>query len=140
LRKCGKYVLYLIGILITVYAIAAMENYIVSYRNSDFKYNVFYIVVSIVLAAAVGVILGMEGFIKETRKSGSWKISWDRLIMMCVPAALFSTYLVLFSKNLLSEFIVQNFVLILAKNSIFTYLIFAIILGHEMIGSFYKDI
>ncbi|MEY7999851.1 hypothetical protein AB8U03_06530 [Clostridium sp. Mt-5] len=139
MKRYKAYLSYLIGILLIVYVIVSMENVIISYRNANFKYNNLYIIISVILAAMIGVILGLERFAEEIKKPGIWKINWGKVIIICLPMTAFSIYLILYFENLLPYFIVQNFVLILSTNSVFTYLIFGIILGHGIIGSFYKS-
>ncbi|MDF2588527.1 MAG: hypothetical protein K0S41_2368 [Anaerocolumna sp.] len=87
-----KYLIYIILIIVLLlikelFMKKLEENYLRFYNINYF----LFIIVAINLI--VGIILGLDHFIDEWKKDGTWMIHLPKLILMGVPTLLFSTIL-----------------------------------------------
>lgn len=137
LKKVGLYMLYLLSFLFIIFLVAYMQNVIFNYKKQNLDYNISYFIISIILGIVIGSLLGMEKFIIELRKTGSWKINYPKIIILGLPMLFFSFVLIFYFKSLL-PYSINILVINLYGNSIFLYLIFSITLGYTIISSFYK--
>jgi hypothetical protein len=84
----------------------------------------------------IGMFLGIDHFIAEIKKSGSWKINLPKIVLVGLPSLFFSlTYHFAYINNSFVQIRLERLVS-LGKNFI---PIFQIVLGYALITCLYKN-
>lgn len=140
--KLRGWIIYLIySVLILL--IILLEGYVGNFLSANIKQgihvNYFYLILSIIIGISVGLVLGLEHFIRETKKEGTWRINLPKLILVGLPSLYASLTMVFFYSG--SHFL-QNIIaypLFYFFRYIYNYLpLFELTLGYVVITSFYK--
>jgi len=86
--KRNKWLCYfLYGLLLIAYFISshiALE-YLNAQKNRTFVILPFEIWTTVIYTVG-GILLGLETFILEVKKKGSWKVNWPKVIFLGIPA------------------------------------------------------
>lgn len=138
-NKWAKYFIY----IVLAYALLAGGNAV--YRYIDIRRGITYdsgltqylAALVLIFHGAIGSVLGCEHLIRERRKEGAWRADWPKLLIMGLPAWVFSSpYLLV---NLRNPFIaLYQFIGRTAENYWDMTRIFSLVLGYIIITSFYK--
>lgn len=64
--------------------------------KQEFRVNYFYLLLSILVGICLGLVLGIEHLIRETRKAGKWRINLPKLLLIGFPSLYCSLSLVFF--------------------------------------------
>ncbi len=140
IKKMAKYFIY----ILLIYALLAGGN--AAYRYIDTLLGITYdsrliqyLAASVMIFyCAIGLVLGWEHFIRERRKDGAWRIDWPKLLIMGLPALVFSSPYIL--GNVRNPFVIlYSFIGRTAENYWDMTRIFSLILGYIIITSFYKS-
>jgi hypothetical protein len=87
----------------------------------------------------IGVLLGLEHFIREKKKNGKWSLNIPKLVLIGIPSLYFSASIFLFYNSLLSNtFLVYPIGVLLNNNGSHFLTVFNVIFGFAIITSFYK--
>lgn len=96
------------------------------------------IIWSMIIFVVLGLLLGLERFLLETRKEGHWKINSPKIIFLGVPSLYFSLSIFILSHPMnFIQGILYYPILFFSKHTDFIS-IFQIILGYIIITSFIK--
>lgn len=134
-----RYLVYLVLIFTMIY----LRDYVGGLANEHFKREFridFYLVaISMLITIGIGLVLGLEHFINERSKEGTWKINYTKIIILGLPSLYFSlTYFLAYSNNeYLQNIIAFTFLKLMIHGSGYVSL-FQLILGYVIITSFYK--
>lgn len=87
----------------------------------------------------IGLLLGLEHLISEIRKDGTLKVNLHKIILMGLPSLYFSlTYFLGYSNNrFVQNILAYPIIKLLTYYSSFVF-VFQLILGYDVIRSFYK--
>lgn len=141
--KIKKWVRHLIYIVV-IYGLLVGGNTV--YRYIDILRGITYdsrltqyLAASVMIFyCAIGLVLGWEHLIRERIKDGDWRTDWSKLLIMGLPALVFSSPYVLF--NVRNPFIIlYQFIGRTAENYWDMTRIFSLVLGYIIITSFYKS-
>ncbi len=133
-----KYFVYILLLCILIF----LKEYVYGRIEYIYKRNwgaggSYYLIIIIpfIFNLVIGLLLGLEYFIKEKRKVGTWKIILPKVILVGLPSLLFSlTYLIASIDNTF----VQNTLLMYTRLGTGFVPIFQIILGYIAITCPYK--
>lgn len=133
-----KYFVYAFIIIAFMYLVEYVLIYLKKLQET-FGMSIYqYGLITFILYAAIGFLIGLEYLLKEKRKNGKWKVNLSKLILMGLPSLYFSLYFifycpVLFIRNALIQPI--EFFLRVNMNLI---TIFQLLFGYIVITSLYK--
>lgn len=140
-NKWLRYIAYLLLIMILYYigSILLFEVTEQVYRRMD--YNVYnlavYTIISILCFGGIGAIIGLDRFINQLKKSGTWRLNLPKLIILGLPALIMSVpYLPILGLIKLVIFINIPSLEVFNGNE---YIAASIIFGHTVVSSIYKD-
>lgn len=125
-------ILFCILIFIKEYAIRFLA---LASKSTFGANNLLLITVSFIFNVVIGLNLGIEYFLEERKKVGTWEINLCKLILMGFPSLFFS--LTLYLERINSQF-VHNKLLQFASYGINFIPVFQIIFGYVLITSLYK--
>jgi uncharacterized membrane protein len=87
----------------------------------------------------IGVLLGLEHFIREKKKDGKWSLNRPKLVLIGIPSLYFSASILLFYNSILSNtFLTYPIGVLLNNNGSHFLTVFNVIFGYTIITSFYK--
>ncbi|EQF26276.1 putative membrane protein [Clostridioides difficile CD160] len=138
MKKALRYFLFLI-ILLLMYFLAVKLNFdyyqqIHTSFTQDFKKFVF---INLISSGGIGLLLGVELFINEYKKSGNWYLDIPRLVIICIPSfflALMPMLIFIFPVGNIP--IIGSFIML--DRIPLNITIFNILLGYFLITSFRK--
>lgn len=135
-----KYFIYILLILAWI----SFEGYIEGrFRvdfNRNFRINVDFYALVILINVGMGLLLGAEHLINEIKKEGNWKINLPKIILIVLPSLYFSlTYYFLYNTNQFVQKILTYPFVALFKNGTTFISTFQLIVGYMLITSFYKQ-
>lgn len=84
--KIKLWLKYLIYFILIFFVILLRESKLTKFFNQDFRINYYNVVISMLLGVCIGLLLGLEHFLKEIGKEGRWKIFLPKLIMVGLPS------------------------------------------------------
>lgn len=86
--KTNKWLLYfLYGLLLLAYIIFGYKMLEYLHAQSIRTYEVLtYMIGSIIIYSVGGILLGLEKFILEVKKNGSWKVNWPKALFLGIPS------------------------------------------------------
>lgn len=133
-----KYLIYFVIIFLIVFLREYVAKLFVS--KDQFRINYSMIVLSMFLGIVIGLLLGLEHFMNEVSKGGSWKINLPKLILVGVPSFYFSfTNLLIYSDiSFLQNVIAYPMIYLINHSSAGIVTLFQPILGYIIITSFHK--
>jgi hypothetical protein len=132
-----KYFVYTTVLILLIILKEYVEKlFLASYYRYEDPAFFYYAGISLLLGVGIGLLLGLEHFIREHGKEGTWKINLPKLILVGLPSLLFSISNILFFSNnqFVREIIAYPF-LSLFRHSLNYISIFRIILGYVIITS-----
>ena len=139
-RPWIKYLVYLLLILAFVF----LDSYVMKeqaiYRHQTFNIGLAYIVVSMIIKIAIGLLMGLEYITNEIKKEGKWKINIYKVVLIVIRSLYFSIVLFLYfipNELLINVLMKPNFIIFLGQSQHTS--IFQILLGYFLITSFYKQ-
>lgn len=137
-KSWAMYLLYFIFIFGVVYG----TQYLFTVLRSDYKIWSYYgIRMMFLFYLCIGILLGLEHLLYETKKDGVWKINIPKLIVVAIPSLYFSLAFFLYYNS--NQF-VQNIlaypagILMRGGDYLTSVSAFQILLGYSIISSFYK--
>lgn len=133
-----KYCVYILLLSVIIF----LKEYITGYLEFTYKRTwgagqsyILLITIPFIFNLMIGAFLGIEHFLVESKKAGTWKISLPKLILLGVPSLFFSlTYHI---AGIDTSF-VQNTLLRITTFGINFIPAFQIVLGYVLITCFYK--
>lgn len=130
-----KYFIY----IVLIFSLLYLKNFIdvkFKYNYLRYLYTAYLLIANYVINLFIGLILGLDNFIAEIKKEGSWKINLPKLLIVAIPSLYFSASVVIYymTDNFFS---VPAGLLIKSGNTKFMD-IFQLILGYSIITSLYK--
>lgn len=135
---------YLAGIILII-IILGIKGYIEKKLNNElrttFQMNYFLLTVVVILNAAIGIIIGLEHFLREVKTKGKWKINIPKTILLIIPSLFFAFfYFVPLIKNeSIITILYWPYVNIFQGSTSFIN-VFQIVLGYCLITIFYKEV
>ncbi len=139
MKSCLKYFFIITLILLVVY----FGNYFFS-RNGISNNNLIFFkvnpyILEIVIYVSLGLLLGLEHFIHEMKKSGTLKINITKLVLLGIPSLYFSLYIfIYFGVGRFLPNVLTYPIATLIRNGTKFMNVFQLILGYSIITSFYK--
>lgn len=136
IKKWLKYLVYIFFICILIF----LKEYVVERIELDFKRNlkmnyVHYIFIPFILNLFIGLILGIEHFMEEMKKDGSWIINIPKLILLGLPSLFFSLTYLFGLLRFEFTYKILGMITLFGGNFI---PVFQIILGYTLITCLYK--
>ncbi|KZL90418.1 hypothetical protein [Clostridium magnum] len=135
-----RYFVYMFLIFVVVFSGEHVFQGIAKIRENSFNPQYFYTsAMTIIFYGSVGLILGLEHFICEIKKEGTWALILPKIVLMGLPSLYFSLAYVTFSFNIefLRNIIIYPIITLMVSYSGFLS-VFPLILGYTIITSFYK--
>lgn len=134
-----KYLIYIVLISFLIFVRSYVGNLFTAYFKREFQYNYFYVVITTLLGVCIGVLLGIEHFIKERRNEGTWNINMPKLILVGLPSLYLSlTNILIYSKIDFFHTLAYPLLYLLKLGSSYV-ILFQLILGFVVITSFNKS-
>lgn len=135
----GIYFFY--GIVLVGYAVLSNKVLVLANKQREETFQILPSMLWVTLVfIGLGVLLGLEKIISESKKNGIWKINLPKLIFLGIPSLYFSLGLFLYysSSSFIRETIAYplNYFL---DNNINVLSLFQVILGYVIISSFIKS-
>jgi hypothetical protein len=139
LKAIFKYLIYISLIILLIVLREYVEHLWKESFRRFFQFNYFYLIGGILITISIGVLLGMENFIRELRKKGKWKVNLTKLILTGLPSLYFSlsNFLMYYNNTVLHSTIAYPLARFLWFGTGYVVL-FQLILGYILITSFYK--
>lgn len=139
--KAKSWLKYLI-FMIVLFLLIALWDYVgvitKKYFIDRFQMNYTYVVFQVIIGVCIGAYLGIENFISERRKKGTWKIKLPKLILIGLPSLYFAvSNIMVYGNNTILHMIAQPLLSLLVNGSGYI-TVFQLILGYTVITSFYK--
>lgn len=143
MKMCLKYLIYIFLLSFVIfggrYILVLYQN---NFQNLAWGISGVYMfnIVMLVIFGIIGAVLGIENLIIETKKEGTWKINFYKILILGVPSLYFSlTYIISYcSINFINSVLSYPASYLLDKNTNIFIGIFQVILGYSIITSFYK--
>ena len=140
IKSWGKYFIY--SLLIFSFSLVGQYVFKTIKINNDktFNYNPYLNdILMIVFYGGIGILLGLEHFIKEISKKGIWKLNLPKLVLIGVPSLYFSVFIFIYYSNIpfISQYLSYNWLIFSQGNTSYI-AIFQVILGYIIVTSFYK--
>lgn len=130
-----KYFIYMCLIIIIVFL---AQYFFGVYKQSiqrTFNFRPYYDIFMIIFYGSIGLLLGLEHFIHEKRKKGSWTVNFPKIVLMVIPSLYFSFAMFIYYNNIA----VLSFpIKVLIEDGTNFITAFQIIFGYSIITSFYK--
>ena len=130
-----KYFVY----IVLIFSLLYLKNFIdvkFKYNNLRYLYTAYLLMANYVINLFIGLILGLDNFIAEIKKEGSWKINLPKLLIIAIPSLYFSVSVMIYY---MTDTIFSVPAGMLIKNGNTSFMnIFQLILGYSIITSFYK--
>jgi hypothetical protein len=137
IKSWSKYFIYITLLILLILLREYVEKlFSASYYRYEDPAFFYYAGISLLLGVGIGLFLGLEHFIREHGKEGTWKINLPKLILVGLPSLFFSLSNILFFSD--SQFvreIITYPLLSLFRHSLNYISIFQIILGYVIITS-----
>lgn len=133
-----KYFVFLLLIVLVLWVQGKAQNAFETQFTTTYKINHVMYLAAMLLPILVGLIIGLESFINESRKEGRWKLNLPKLIIFIIPS-LFATslYFILLSQNEKAyNFFIKPFFNFFNGSGFITML--EILLGYSIITLMYK--
>lgn len=137
-----KYLLVILSIIIMVFWGHHIFEGIRRSTIETFNFNPYVQnIVGMFFYGTIGLLLGLEHLIEETKKEGKWVLNIPKIVLIGVPALYFSLAIFIFYNNLFLNNIWSFPIRILLTNGNSNFIIvFQVILGYTIITSFIKNI
>lgn len=134
-----KYLIYIVLIFVMIYLRDYVGGLNAAYFKREFRINFYLMTINLLILIIIGLLLGVEHFISETRKDGVWKINFPKIILLGLPSVYFSltNFLIYINNEFLRNIIAFPLMKLLMHGSGYVSL-FQLILGYVIITSFYK--
>lgn len=134
-----KYLFY----IILIFAVIFLREYVGGLFTANYKQayriNFSLITINMLIVVSIGILLGLEHIISETRKEGTWKINSPKIILLGLTSLYFSlTSFLIFSNIQFVQKIIAFPLYKLLKYGSGYVPLFQLILGYVIITSFYK--
>ncbi|MFZ7132368.1 MAG: hypothetical protein ACOWWR_08420 [Eubacteriales bacterium] len=123
-------------IILLIIVMIFSESYFIKYVQNNYVGGFIPYVIITLFNIGIGLILGLEKFIQELKKEGSWKIDLSKIILMGIPSLYFSFGFFIAYNQYLT--IISYPIKILFNTNTYFMNIFQVILGFFIITSFYK--
>lgn len=123
-----RYLAYIVGFIILLIILSKVYFYFQSMQQATYKVVTWSIYASLTYIL-IGIYLGLPNFIREHKKTGKWKINFQKLIIIGLPALYFSAFWYLPFSYPIPEFLSHT-------NDIFR--LGTIIVGYVLMDSFFK--
>jgi len=134
LKYCLYSLLLIVLIFLKEYVAGKLKFSLVRTWGGGGRYILF-ITVPFIFNLVIGLLLGIEHFIVEIRKAGTWKINLPKLLLVGLPSLFFSlTYHV----ALINNPFVQSKLLRYATLGTYFIPVFQIVLGYVFITCLFK--
>ena len=134
---------YLAGIILII-IVLGIKGYIEKKLNNElrttFQMNYFLLTVVVILNAAIGIIIGLEHFLREVKTIGKWKVNLPKTILLLIPSLLlaFFYFVPLIKNESIVAILYWPYVYIFQGSTSFIN-VFQIVLGYCLITIFYKE-
>ncbi|AZV56021.1 hypothetical protein [Clostridium sp. AWRP] len=134
-----KYFIYVFIIIVFMYLLGYISVYLKKLQEA-FSISIYqYGLITFILYALIGFLIGLEHFLKEKRKNGRWRVNLSKLTLMGLPSLYFSFYVFIFycPVPFIRAALIQPIEFFLRVNmNLIT--IFQLLFGYVVITSFYK--
>lgn len=141
-KKSIKYLFYTGLIFFVILLRAHIAELNLLYFDKKFSFNLFYLVIELLISIGLGFIFGLKHIIIEARKEGKWQFNFVKLIIIGTPLLFMSLYRIWiygniqFLRDILIYSLGQFPIFILSTSSV---ALFQLSFGYTVITSFYKD-
>lgn len=134
-----KYLIYLILICFLIVLREYVGKLFAAYFKQEFRINYCYLVINLLIGVGIGLFLGLEHFINEIRKEGTWKVNIPKLVLVALPSLYFAlTNIWIYSGNQFLQNVIAYPLLNFLGYGTGYVTLFQVILGYMVITSFYK--
>jgi hypothetical protein len=133
-----KYAIYILVFIVLLF----LKEYVTGKLEYSYKRSwgangsyILLITIPFIFNLVIGLLMGIENFIKEINKAGTWKINLPKIILMGLPALFFS---LTYHFACINNPFVQNKLLRYVTIGTNFIPVFQIILGYVFITCLYK--
>lgn len=140
IKSILKYFIYVVLIFIMV----TIREYVAYLFKTSyqivFRASYCYEALSLLIGVSIGLVLGLEHFLGEFKKEGTWKLNLPKLIIVGLPSLYFSLTYIFYYSGIRFLFVIAYSI----SNYISRYgsgymILFQLIFGYIVITSFYKS-
>ncbi|OAA90026.1 hypothetical protein [Clostridium ljungdahlii] len=134
-----KYFVYAFIIIAFMYLAGYASIYLKKLQEA-FRTNIYqYGLITFILYAVIGFLIGLEYFLNEKDKNGTWKVNLPKLILIGLPSLYFSSYVFIFycPVSFIRNVLIQPIEFFLRVNTNLIS-IFQLLFGYVVITSLYK--
>lgn len=136
IKYLGYIILIFIYLIYREYAVRGMEEDYLRFNMTTHTY----LIIPFLLNIGLGILLGLENLVRETRKEGIWRICWPKIICLVIPLLYLSiAVLFQFSGNEILGAIIVYPVNIFLNKSLDLLPILQIMCGYFIMTSIYKQ-
>ncbi|NBI28061.1 hypothetical protein [Chengkuizengella marina] len=128
-KNSVKYLIYGVGFIVLLIFLSEMTNYFQNIMQRTYNFYPW-TMYSTLIYLPIGIYLGVPKLLKEFKKTGKWKINFQKLIFIGLPALYYAFYLYIPFFRPIPRFLIP-------LNSIFSLSI--IMVGYIIIDSFIKE-
>lgn len=132
----GAYFVY--ALVFFCYTVLSNKLLISVYKEKQMTYQIMPLILwSMFIFILLGLLLGLEKLILESKKEGRWKINLPKLMFLGIPSLYFSLGILIYYSPSISQVLsypIQFFL----QNNIDFLSIFQVILGYVISSSFIK--
>jgi hypothetical protein len=125
-----KYLIYVVGFIILLIILGQIHFYFQSMQQDTYKIVPWSIYATLTYIP-IGIYLGLPKLLKGRRRAGKWKINYQKLIFIGLPALYFAFFWYFPFSYPIPEF--------LAHTNIISRLGGTTILGYVLVDSFFKE-
>lgn len=134
-----KYFVYLLLIIGAIKLKGFIEIIFQNQYNKTYQFNHLLYAVIILATVLVGVIIGLDSFLRETEKEGIWKVNLPKIIFVILPSLIVSLfYIIAMISNNFVNLVLMPVYKFFGSNDSFTTM-FQLILGYSLITVMYKE-
>ena len=139
MRAFFKYLFYILIIFGLIQLNGFISNEFQIDWKADFKPNISYLFIILMINLVIGVVLGFGHFLRQMRNDGRWKLNLLKLLLVGLPSLFFSLNTILIVLQVkyigMTCFNIMTYVFHNTSDYVF---IFQIVFGYILITSFYR--
>jgi len=138
-----SWLMYFAYIVVIVLLLSLREYIEKSLRDAYYKFEepnmLIFVVISLILTMGIGILIGLHSYINESKKLGTWKINFTKLIIIGLPSLYFSlNYIWILSGSKFLRDIIAYPLHLLNRFGFGYVSLFQVIFGYLLITSIYK--
>ena len=133
-----KYFVFLLLIVLVLWVQGKAQSAFSTEYSTTGNINYLLYSIGMLLPILVGVVIGLESFLKERLKEGRWKLNLPKLILFLIPS-LYATslyYVTLIKNETVYNIMIKPFTTFFSGGAFVT--MFEILLGYSIITLLYK--